>query len=138
MSGQNTNVLSLQSTGVGNVSLRAESGNNISEIVVPVNVDPADPITNISTTYSINHCTVNGYKNEIVGADNATNFKWYVRNITQGTPFSLYRNSSLREQRSPSDGSCDQIEILIEASNNCSVTPQTYTFPSDMCPPYTD
>lgn len=111
----------------------------------PINISKANiavgnptAITNISTTYSIIHCTVNGYKNEIVGAENATNFKWSYRNITQGTGFTLYRSSSIRTQRSPSDGSCDQIEILVEATNGCTATPQTYTFPSDMCPPYTD
>lgn len=137
-SGQGTNEIVLQANGVGAVVLKAEAGNYTSQITINVNLDGPDPITGISTTYKMIHCTVSRYIFKVEGADRATNFKWSTRNVTQGTGFSVFNNSTNRSIGCPSDGSCDQIEVKVAVSNICSVNPFEIIFPSDMCTPFTD
>ena len=104
-----------------------------------ISVGPPPPITNIQTTYSRFKCNVIKYIFTVIGAESATNYQWYYRNITKGTGFTLFKNSSANFANSPvNDGSCDQIEIRVDATNACSITPVQYLFPSDLCPPFVD
>jgi hypothetical protein len=142
ISGQNSNQVSIQGTGDGTVLLRAVAGNYVSEASFSINDNGPDPIVTVFTDYNMVHCMVIKYKWTVVGADHATTYKWYYRNITQGQtsfpsiPFATTTNNSIG---APSDGSCDQIEVKVEASNACSQNnPQVYTFIADLCPPFLD
>ena len=136
----NSALITKLSSGV--VTLNATSasscGNNFN-ISKQITVGPPLPISNIQTAYTMFKCNVIKYIFTVIGAQGATNYKWYYRNVTQGTPFELFKNSSANFANSPvNDGSCDQIEIRIDATNECSVTPEQYFFLSDLCPPFTD
>jgi hypothetical protein len=97
-------------------------------------------VTNVTTSYVMVHCNVVKYKWTVDGAIGATQYRWSYRNITSPTPFTVFKNGSANWATSPfGDASCDQIEVKVEAIYPCSLTsPSTFTFMSDMCPPYSD
>jgi hypothetical protein len=137
--GQGSDEIILKGTGVGNVLLRCTAGNYTTDRLVQVNQDGPDPITNVATSYVMVNCNVVKYKWTVDGGAAATQYKWSYRNVTSGTPFSVFKNGAANWATSPfGDGSCDQIEVMVEAINPCAITPPSFLFMSDQCPPYTD
>jgi lysyl endopeptidase len=107
-------------------------------ITKPLHSGSPTPIDGVATTYNVLKCIVRTYKFTLP-INGATNFKWFSRNITQGTPFVQFKNGAANWATQGGDGSCDQIEIKVETTNACNTTsPQIFTFPSDMCPPFLD
>jgi Bacterial Ig-like domain (group 2) len=96
------------------------------------------PINGPVTTYNVLKCIVRKYIHT-VNSTGATNYRWFSRNITQGTSFGQFKNGPINWASLGGDGSCDQTEIKVEISNACNTaSPQVITFPSDLCPPFTD
>ena len=125
----------------GNATITATLTNGCGTTAISKQIFVGEPfqITNIQTTYTMFKCNVIKYIFTVIGAQGSTNYKWYYRNITQGTGFTLFKNSSANFANSPvNDGSCDQVEIRVDATNECSATPKQYLFPSDLCPPFVD
>jgi lysyl endopeptidase len=138
----NPNALQTTITKVadGYVTLTATLTNCQGSITLPPKtVYVGSPYVNgVSTTYNVLKCIVRGYKFTIPNSG-ATNFKWFSRNITQGTPFVQFKNGPQNWATQGGDGSCDQTEIKVETTNACNVgSPTVYTFPSDLCPPFSD
>ena len=108
------------------------------QMIKPIYVGNPAPTNGVITSYNVLKCTVRGYKYTIP-AIGATNYKWYSRNLTLGTPFVLFKNSADNWATRGGDGTCDQTEIKVEVSNACNTTsPETLFIPSDLCPPYLD
>lgn len=137
--GSNVTVNSGGFQGNATITATITSGCGSIQFTKLVLIGGPTPITNIATSYTKLKCNVLKYVYTVVGATGATNFKWYYRNITQGTGFLLYKNTSLNWANSPiNDASCDQIEIRVDASNSCSNIPVQFQFNSDACPSFVD
>ena len=107
-------------------------------ITKPINVGAPSSVYGVNTTYNILKCIVRTYKHT-VPIDGATNFKWFSRNVTQGTSFVQFKNGPQNFVSMGGDGSCDITEIKVERTNACNTaSPEVLIFPSDLCPPFYD
>jgi hypothetical protein len=80
---------------------------------------------------------MSAYRWTVIGGEGATNYDWYVRDVSLGAPFGSPENTHHSYFNQFGNGSCDVMEIKVEATNGCNVgSPVSYQFDSDDCMPY--
>jgi hypothetical protein len=143
----NTNVLQIVGTGRQITLNKAGNGTvTVSVNIVgcglnvtrqkTIKVGLPTTITGINTEQQTIQCNVVAYKYTVIGATGASNFKWYRRTLPGGS-FTLFKNSSDNWAVSGGDGTCDQLEIKVLATNSCDLlNGPEFIIESDDCPPF--
>jgi bacillolysin len=135
-----TNPTTITSTGIGNFTIYANvQGTGVcaqTPRLVNLVSGGAGPIAGINTEFVMLHCNVIEYR-YIVSSLNATNYKFYARDLPSGF-FTLFRDGSDSSVTSGfGDASCRPVQIKVEASNACTVNPPEEGFvESDVCYPF--
>jgi len=132
--GQTTNNVQVQATGTGMIHLVATAGNYKSEIDFSMTGNAPSSIIGLNLQYLSTDCYNPIDRYTVIGADGATNYKWYYRKLPN-YPFTLKKNGpeNFYDVTGGTPGECIDIEVKVEATNPCSTSIISYTLISDQC-----